>query len=399
MNDKIYDVCVIGGGYSGLVLAILCARAGLLVCILEQNDIVGKKILSTGNGRCNFTNAKINKECYYSNASLDPKAYKDSIEFLNSIGVVEKENAGYLYPFTNQAATVRDAFEYAIKNLHINCLLNCQVSSVEYDNLYCTKTSLGPCVSRKLVIATGGLAAPFLGSSTLGYKIAQEYGMALVKPTPALVGIKSNESCLKSLAGVRALGKVTYRDHSFEGEIQFNKDGLSGYPVMCLSHYIGKDEESSCLDAISIDFVFYMTLEALTAEINKRFLQKELTVSQALNGLCNNKVIDAALRRLNIVAEKKLKNLDNTNSDIIASQLKAFPIEIGSTLGFDKAQVTAGGIDLKELNMSTMESKKRPGLYFIGEVVDVDGICGGYNLEWARYSASLAAADIIRLQE
>lgn len=399
MKDTIYDVCVIGGGYSGLVLAILCARAGLLVCVTEQNDIVGKKILSTGNGRCNFTNSKINKEAYYNNIDIDYKSYKNSIEFLNSIGIVEKENAGYFYPYTNQAATVREAFDSAIRNLQIKTLLNCQVYSVEFDNFYYTKTSLGTYISQKLVIATGGLATPVLGASSVGYDIAQQYKMALVHPTPALVGIKSKETCLKSLAGVRALGKVSYKDHFFSGEIQFNKDGLSGYPVMCLSHYIGKDEIPMTLDTLWIDFIFYMSLNDLKAEIDKRFLQKELTLLQALNGLCNSKVIEVVLRSLNIVAEKKLKNFDNIYTDKIANLLKAFPISIISTLGFDRAQVTSGGIDLNELNLKTMESKKRPGLYFVGEVVDVDGICGGYNLEWARYSAALAAEDIIKLQE
>lgn len=402
MNNKttdIYDLCIVGGGYSGLVLAVLCRRAGLLVCIVEQNKLLGKKILSTGNGRCNFTNSDFSKYPFYSSkkTNISPN-YRDSIAFLNSLGVIEKDLNGYFYPFTNQAKTVRDALEAAILEEDCPVFLETIVRDIKFKENFLITTSQGVLNAKNVAIATGGLASPSLGASKLGYKTAKAFGMQVTSLAPGLVGLLSTDQILKDMAGVRSLGKCRYRDYECFGEIQFNKDGISGYPVMCISRYVGLDEIKNDIDYFFLDLIPYMTGEELSNELLSR-IEKHPTfdLSQLLNGLCNDKVASALFKSLGLKSLDKGQDLLNKNKlNKLVDRLKGLKINISSTKGFDQAQVTAGGVSLDDIDLTTMESKKQTGLYFTGEVLDVDGICGGYNLEWARYSAAQAAAAVIK---
>ena len=398
-DEKVYDVCIIGAGFSGLVLAIKLARAGLLVCLVELNRMVGRRILSTGNGRCNFTNSRMGAKYYYSNHSLDfiSDNHNDLRQFLNELGVYDKDLDGYYYPITNQAKTVREALENEINFLGINVLLDNRVTEVSKADLFKVTTSRTIVNAKKVCVASGGLAAATLGSSKIGYKIAQSFKMKTTKLSPALVGVKSSSQCLKELAGVRASGVVSYKDYSCEGEIQFNKDSVSGYPIMCISRFIGFDELDKKLSDLRIDFIPYLSAEALKEELTKRFKRNpKATILTALVGLCNEKAIEQVVSYSRIYGDTTVDRLDEEDLENLVYFFKNFTISVDGTKGFDSAQVTAGGVDLSEIDTSSMESLKCKGLYFTGEVLDVDGICGGYNLNWAYTSADIASKSIIK---
>ncbi|SFO01919.1 hypothetical protein SAMN05216351_102286 [Pseudobutyrivibrio sp. JW11] len=398
-DEKVYDVCIIGAGFSGLVLAIKLARAGLLVCLVELNRMVGRRILSTGNGRCNFTNSRMGAQYYYSNHSLDfiSDNHNDLRQFLNELGVYDKDLDGYYYPITNQAKTVREALENEIGFLGIDVLLDNRVTEVSKADLFKVTTTRTIVNAKKVCVASGGLAAATLGSSKIGYKIAQSFKMKTTKLSPALVGVKSSSQCLKELAGVRATGVVSYKDYSCEGEIQFNKDSVSGYPIMCISRFIGFDELDKKLSDIRIDFIPYLSAEQLKDELTKRFNRNpKATILTALVGLCNEKAIEQVVSYSRIYGDTTVDRLDEEDLENLVYFFKSFTISVDGTKGFDSAQVTAGGVDLSEIDTSSMESLKCKGLYFTGEVLDVDGICGGYNLNWAYTSADIASKSIIK---
>ena len=396
-DEKIYDVCIIGAGFSGLVLAIKLASAGLLVCLAELNRIVGRRILSTGNGRCNFTNKRMGKEYYYSESSLDfiKDNHQDIRDFMNNLGVYDKDLDGYFYPYTNQAKTIREALENEVNRLGIDVFLDNRVTDVIKEDIFTVVTTRLKINTRYVVVSSGGLAAATLGSSKFGYKIAQKFGMKLTKLSPALVGATSNDICLKELAGVRASGKVDYRNHVCEGEIQFNKDGVSGYPVMCISRFIGFDELNKNLGDIKIDFIPYLSFEELQEELAKRInTNPKETILNILLGLCNEKAIEQVVSYAKIYGDTTVDRLDEEDIFNLVTYFKSFPISITGTKGFDSAQVTAGGVSLSDIDIETMEAKNCKGLFFTGEVLDVDGICGGYNLSWAYTSADIAASAI-----
>ena len=392
-DEKLYDVCIVGAGFSGLVLAIKLARAGLLVCLVDLNRIVGRKILSTGNGRCNFTNSRMSSEYYYSFSKIDfiKDNHEEIRDFFKNLGVFDKDLDGYFYPITNQAKTIREALENEVVGLSVDLFLDNRVTDVSFSDVFTVTTTRAHILSKKVVVAAGGLSAATLGSSKIGYKIANKFGMKVTKLAPALVGATSHEICLKDLAGVRAYGAVDYKGHSCDGEIQFNKDGISGYPVMCISRFIGFDELNKSLSDITIDFVPYLSKEDLKNELSKRFNEKpNRSILASLVGLCNEKVISIVVSYARIYGDTLVSKLDEEDIDNLVYYFKSFNLRIDGTKGFDHSQVTAGGVDLNDIDLNTMESKKQKGLYFIGEVLDVDGICGGYNLSFAYTSASLA---------
>ena len=396
-DEKLYDVCIVGAGFSGLVLAIKLARAGLLVCLVDLNRIVGRKILSTGNGRCNFTNSRMSSDYYYSSTNIDfiTDNHEEIRKFFKELGVFDKDLDGYFYPITNQAKTIREALENEINSLAIELFLDNRVTDISFNDFFTVTTTRTQIKANKVVVASGGLSAATLGSSKIGYKMAGKFGMKVTKLAPALVGATSHEICLKDLSGVRAYGKVVYKGYSCEGEIQFNKDGISGYPVMCISRFIGFDELNKSVSNINIDFVPYLTNEQLTDELANRFEEKpNKTILASLVGLCNEKVIEVVVSYARIYADTIVSKLDKEDIANLVYNFKTFNLRLDSTKGFDHSQVTAGGVDLNDINTNTMESKKINGLYFIGEVLDVDGICGGYNLSFAYTSASIAAKHI-----
>lgn len=376
---KTYDVAIIGGGASGLVAAITAARRGKSAIILEKNKILGRKILSTGNGRCNFTNRFMKATCYNLESDED-KAFVDSvlgrfgcmeiIRFFDELGIIPKYNNDLVYPMTNQATTVVAVLEKEIERLGVDVCteFDCKTISCDENDDFIVKSEIAEVRAKKVIASFGGKAAPTLGTDGSGNKLLRSLGHTVSFTYPALVGLKSNDSRLTKLAGLRCQGAVTLvidgqnivRE---EGEIQFNKDGISGFPVMQLSGKASKALAEHKVE-LAIDFASFLTDEQLANYMGEH---------QNFIGILPAQVLDLQL------------DIDT---------VKECVFEIFDTYGFNQAQVTAGGVPLCEVNPVTMESRICKNLYLTGELLDVDGRCGGYNLTFAFSTGIIAGQNV-----
>ena len=425
------EIIVIGGGASGMLAAIAAARNGAKVTIVEKNNMLGKKILATGNGRCNFTNEFCTYIDYleardFVKPSLCKFGFDETIGFFRGIGVMEKpEGEGRIYPFSNQAASVLDAITFEIDSLKINILLETSITKLIKDGsefvLHTSKAE--KLVADKVIIATGGYAGGVYGCTGEGYKLAQVFGHKLNKPRPALTKLVCKENYYPQIKGVRARGKVTLKiegqtkSYSDIGEIQFTEDGISGICVFNISRYvtskvsyINKDKRSfnkmKVSDAetlvesrenpekvcVAIDFFPELCEEDLVKILEKRKMDlADRPAGMLLNGMINSKLIPVLLTEIGFEQKKRLcEGIPDGLLMRISQKLKNWETIILGTSSFSDAQTTVGGILRSEVTPETMESKLISGLYFAGEILDVDAKCGGYNLQWAWTSGYVA---------
>lgn len=401
-----YDVIIIGAGASGLVAAIAAAGKGRSVLVLEKNSKAGKKILATGNGKCNFTNLYQAPECYRSNNSgfatkvLSGFNLDKTLKFFERLGIYPKERNGYVYPFSEQAASVVSVLLMECERLHVKIICNEKVKAVRQpDFTVITENTEGKETiyhGKKLIIAAGGCASPKLGSDGSGYILAKSFGHTIIKPLPALVSLKSPDKFLKTVSGVRLQARVTaYAGSKIlsqeEGEIIFTDYGISGICVMQLSRFVAKALDRGENVFLSLDFFREHTDEELNNLLSARCSNHpERTLEQMMTGLFNNKLNYIILKEAGLDPELACKKATKAGIVKLVSQIKNFRIRINDTNSFEFAQVTAGGVSTDEINPATMESRKKKNLYFAGEIVDVDGTCGGYNLQWAWSSGYLA---------
>ncbi|MBE5963503.1 MAG: NAD(P)/FAD-dependent oxidoreductase [Lachnospira sp.] len=399
MKEK--DVIIIGAGASGMTLAIECARNGKNVLLLEHNDKVGKKILSTGNGKCNLTNMYIDDTCYRSNNTAF--AYKiiegfganDTIAFFRSLGVLPKDKNGYIYPKSEQASAVLSALTIELERLKVELLTNTKIIDIKNNNGIMVVCDNGTYKAKNLVIATGSMAAPKTGSDGSGYELARKLSHKVIAPLPALVQLRINNKMFKSIAGVRCEANVTAYVNNKEiandrGELQLTDYGISGIPVFQISRYIVNALYNKKNAHVIIDFMPSMTKDDIVEYIKSlRKHNKNMTFSQLFLGILNKKLIEGIMKS-NGFNENAYEKLE-TFVDLI----KAYKMNIDGYNSYDNAQVCQGGVDVNELK-ETMESKLADNVYFIGEIVDVEGKCGGYNLQWAFASAMTAAKDICK---
>ncbi len=403
---KYCDVIVIGAGASGLTAAIAAARSGASVLVLNHNSEPGKKILSTGNGKCNFTNEVQTPECYRSDdpelvaEALGRFSRMESIAFFEELGVFSMQKNGYYYPLSGQARTVRDALRAEAEHLLAEIINDIIITDITFEcgNFY-IRTQYGMFEARRCILATGGRSAPKTGSDGSGYAYAVGLGHSLIEPLPALVPLLSDEVWLKETTGVRCGGRVTlYVDGretaSDRGEIQFGDDDISGIPVFQVSRFASTAlAERRRVEAV-IDFFPDRTGEELTGILSKcaERLGSYKNWQQILGGLCNQKIAAMLCRKLNlgsVPAEQIPREKIRKQAARIAGELKHTVVPICGTGYVEHAQTTCGGIPLAEIGPD-MQSKIVPGLYFAGEIMNVDGICGGYNLQWAWTSGYLA---------
>lgn len=402
MSQKIV---VIGGGASGFMAAITAAKAGASVTILEQNSKLGKKILSTGNGKCNLTNLNQKKEYYrcsepeFPYTALNQFTLEDTISFFHEIGIYTKNKNGYLYPHSEQASSVVEVLEMEARRLKIKLKTNERVTHIE--PLKAEKdTGIEPLSERFLVhteswhypcdsviISCGSSASVIEGSNGSGYELAKKIGHTIVKPLPALTGLKGAGNQFSKWAGVRVEAKISLiingtNTVSEKGELQLTDYGISGIPVFQISRYASRAiDEGKTVTAI-IDFLPDMTREECQNFFETRQNNRpNKSLKEQLVGVFPSKLIEVLV--------------GNTKGNLIqiedfVQKIKNFEITIKNTLDLDHAQVCTGGISCKEIDPETMESKLIPGVYFSGEVLDVDGTCGGYNLQWA-WSSGYAA--------
>ena len=401
------EIVVIGGGASGLVSAIITARKGKKVTIWEKNNICGKKILVTGNGRCNYFNEDQSIKHYRSNDKellkeiITKKNQEKVLQFFKDIGIEPKIKNGYYYPFSNQAVSIQNALLTEIKNLDIEIRNEVEVRKIKKQNdKFIIMTDKESIEANKIIISTGSKSAPKTGSNGSGYKICQELGHTIIEPLPALVQLKGKEKYFKEWNGIRADVAISLYEDNKEiakeiGEIQLTDYGISGICVMNLSGrvarglYTGKDEY------VKINFLTNLninTVQECISFIDKRNkVMKNRTISELLEGIINYKLLNVLLKNLR---DKQWNEVSAKDKEKIAESLVELKVNIIGTNSFDKSQVCSGGIPLKEIDVNTMESKLVNGLYIIGELLDCDGDCGGYNLTWAWITGIIAGEEI-----
>ena len=407
------DVTVIGGGASGLMAAIFAARGGARTQILEHMDRVGKKILSTGNGKCNYTNA-LQGESYYRGENpafvmpiFAQFGHKETVELFAKLGIYPKERTGYFYPKSEQAAAVLEVLRMECEHQGVEITTSCELKAISRcKEGYRIETNCGDLISRKLIFATGLLAAPKTGSDGSAFPYIRQLGHHFCEIVPALVPLMAKQSFFKALAGVRTEASVhLYIDNSLicseTGELQLTDYGISGIPVFQISRFATKALAKHRKVTAKIDFLPALTEKEVSELLVKRFhtYGADKDCSQALIGLFNKKLIDVMLKESGIDLHLPAKKLGDRELRRLCETICGLWVEIIGSKPVDAAQVCAGGIPVCEVEQETLESKLAPGVYFAGEVLDIDGICGGYNLQWAWASGAVAgghAADAAR---
>lgn len=397
------QVLIAGAGASGLMGAIVSARQGKKVWIIEHKEKPGKKILATGNGKCNFTNYFFEPSCFYSERGdlawdiLKQFGSKESLMFFEQLGIILKEKNGYCYPYSGQASSIAEALIVEAEQLGVVICCQEKVKSIQKEKeVFLVQTTLRSIEAEQVILSMGGKAAPKLGTEGNGYKIVRKFGHTVIPTVPALVGLQCQAEYLKGWSGVRTEGKISiYIDENKIGEnigeLQLTNYGISGIPVFQISRFASKAFYEKKKVSIVIDF-----LPIKGKNIFLQWIQREKkenagkTVGHMAAGIVNKKLALAWLKQCAISEKQKLEQLSEVQIETMVSTLKEWKMKVTDTNGFDQAQVTAGGVSLEEIYIDTMESKIIKGLYFTGEILDVDGICGGYNLQWAWTSGYLA---------
>ncbi len=396
-------IAVIGGGAAGMMAAVMAARAGALVQIYERNDRVGKKILVTGNGKCNFSNLNMSKEAYYGSAVLlYDKCFakfgvEDTVDFFSQCGMLIKNKDGCLYPFSQQASTVLDVLRLALDEHGVRIYTNAFVKSIK---LRKEDKKLGVAAHETefydaVILACGGSAAPSTGSDGNGFKLAKSLGHHITDTVPALVQLRCSEDFFKSVAGVRTDAELTLciddeKSSRVRGELQLTDYGISGIPVFQFSREAAYALLHKRKVTVDIDF-----LPDYDEASCKRFFEERWKrqagqpMEKFLTGIVNKKINSLIIRLSGARVNDKASDVSPDVRHNIERLYKKLTVTVRRTNGFDHAQVCAGGIPYNELT-DELESKLVPGLYFAGELIDIDGICGGYNLQWAWTSGAIA---------
>ena len=398
------EVVIVGGGASGLTAAITAARNGKDVTIIERNNKCGKKILITGNGRCNFWNTDENLSHFHSSNSNLLKEFitderKNSIlKFFDSLGLAYKTKNGYYYPFSNQAFTIENALLSECKKLNIKIINDITVEKIIKEDCFIINPNKENIKAKNIIIATGSKAAPKTGSDGLGYELAKSLGHNIITPLPSLVQLKADEPYFKNWSGIRTDVKVNLLiNHKYikseTGEIQLTNYGLSGICIFNLSGEAAKALNQNKNVIISINFIpFASNPKTFLQTLNKNSYHK--TISELLEGILHYKLIDIILKKTHLKRDLLLNTLTDNELNNLIKTLTDFQIEILDTHTLDHAQVCSGGIPLTEINSKTLESLKVKNLYFTGEIIDIDGDCGGYNLGWAWMSGIIAGKNV-----
>ena len=402
-----HSLIIIGGGAAGLTAALMAKDFGIDVAIIEGTDRVGKKILTTGNGRCNISNENIDinryhsEDSYFAKHTLDSFSAKDTVDFFAYLGIpLVTLDGGKMFPMSMQASSVLDILRFSLEEKTIPLYINTKVKEIiKEDNsfkIYCADNALHQC--EKLIIATGGKSAPKTGSDGSGYTLAKQLGHSVISPVPALVQLKLSYPRLKALSGVKFDGyaEIFVNDNGVQkefGEILFTDYGISGPPILSLSRTASYGLSKNDKVSLVIDMLPNITLEALPDFLENHWsVFGGRCVQDSLIGIINKKIIPIILKEAKIEdINKPCCNLDRKEKNSIYTLLKQWKFEVSGTNSFSNAQVTAGGINTKEINPETLESNITPNLYFAGEVLDVDADCGGFNLQWAWSSGAIAA--------
>jgi predicted Rossmann fold flavoprotein len=382
-----YDVIVLGAGAAGLMCAIEAGKRGRSVVVLERNEKIGEKIRISGGGRCNFTNVVTDHEHYISDnphfckSALARFTPDDFIALIQKHGIqYHEKKLGQL--FCDQSSReVISMLEKECADAGVEIVVGCLVSDIRKDQRFVISTNRGEFQSDSLVVATGGLSIPKLGATDFGYRIAKQFGLNVTLTKPGLVPLtfgKKDVSFFNELSGVSLDAVVSCNRQSFRENILFTHRGLSGPAILQISSYWRPGDTVSINLSPDVDLLDYLK--------GKHQSVAELTT--VLSGVLPNRLAREWCKRY--VQTKPILHYSFKELASIAAQLHDWKLVPQGTEGYEKAEVTCGGIDTNELSSKTMEAKKVPGLYFIGEAVDVTGHLGGYNFQWAWASGFVA---------
>lgn len=399
-------VAVIGGGAAGMMAAITAAREGVKVTILEHKDRIGKKILSTGNGRCNFTNTFQTPACYRSDNRdfawniIQKFNVEKTISFFKELGIYPKDRNGYLYPYSDQAAAILEVLQIEIAKLDI-----CVMTEINVLDIQPVKRGIRVTTDKKtitvdsVILACGSKAAPVTGSDGSGYQLAKLLGHRIVPVLPALVQLRCAEKFYKSISGVRVQGTVEiYADDislaSDTGEIQLTNYGISGIPVFQVSRYAAKAIYQKQSVTAVLNFMPDMNKDEFLSFLQERItLCPHKTLDEFFTGIFPKKLCELWIRLSRLPKEMRVSDLSGEQLEKLVLLIQHLRTHIAETNAFEQAQICCGGVDTTEINPDTLESNYVPGIYFAGELLDVDGICGGYNLQWAWSSGFVAGKE------
>ncbi|MDO4321593.1 MAG: aminoacetone oxidase family FAD-binding enzyme [Lachnospiraceae bacterium] len=404
-------VIVAGGGASGLMAAIAAARAGAEVTVLEGMERCGKKLLLTGNGRCNLTNLdpELPGKYYGTGATLAEQVIRgfgtfQTLSFFEELGLLTQEKNGYVYPYSAQAGAVLEVLLTELRRLKVKLKFGEKIESAEKKNgEWQVKTATWRYTAQALILACGSKAAPGTGSDGSGYTLANMLGHTVLPPRPALAPLVCRGNVFSQLAGVRCRGTVSLFQKKGgqklllkqdTGELQWTKYGVSGIVVFQLSRFVSENENDGGL-YLEIDLLPDFDEDYLKALLHRQAarLPKERTAS-VLSGFLHEKLIPVVLKAAGISVKAVCGDLSDGQILKLADVSKHFCLEVKETKSFDVCQVCSGGVDCREVSAESLQSLKHDGLFFAGELLDVDGPCGGYNLQWAwssGYTAGSAA--------
>ena len=402
----IFDVGIIGGGASGLAAAVCAAREGASVLVLQRMDKAGKKILATGSGRCNLANRRLSEgaraiggayHCTqeeFPGQVLGETDLDDVLVFFASLGIRTTARDGYLYPASMQASSVRDALEWAVRESgRAEIMTNTAISAVHKPGrgrecFEIAGQNGAVYYVKRLILAAGGMSSPKLGSDGSGYKLAKALGHRLQTPLPALCPLICGEKYFRKMAGVRLRGRISIRTQSGirasdEGELQLTAYGISGIPAFQVSRHVSCALARGQKVQAVLDFFpdrKKSWLEAALKEESRH--HPSFSMEMILHGMMNSKTADTLC---GLCGRRKKTAGEWTQDEIstLTGLLKGLKSTVTGTMGFEHSQVTAGGVDTLDVDPDSLASRIVPGLFLSGEILDVDGLCGGYNLYWA----------------
>lgn len=399
MIKQHFNLAIIGGGASGLACAIEFKRnfPDKTAVIIEKLNRVGKKILVTGNGRCNLTNLNASSRDYNCPDFVSPAmgmfTPQNNIDFFRSIGLLTyTDSENRVYPHSNTASSVLNCLRFECERLGVAFITDTPVREIKKSGHFIINNTFS---SDKAVICTGGRSSPSHGSDGSGYELLKQLGHKIKPAFPSLVQICTQTDFPKFLKGIRVKCSASLTENGAvkgqsRGEILFTDYGISGIAALDLSSYIAKSNPDSSKH-VSLDMAENLKHNQLVSYIRDCIKRsKDGTCENLLSGLLASRVGQAVMKYCSINLSRKASSLSSGEIEKIASAVKDFRLNVTGTKGFDSSQVTSGGAMLNEFNKNTLESKKIKGLYCCGEVLDIDGLCGGFNLQWAWSSGRLA---------
>ena len=396
------ELAIIGGGAAGMMAALTAAEwTDSSVVLLERQPRLGRKLLATGNGRCNLSNLHCAPRHYHGQSpdfvrpALAAFGPEDTLAYFRRLGLLcRAEDSGRVYPLSDQANSVLDTLRLALESFGVAVRTDCQVTAIAPQSPgFLLTTSAGTLFADKVIVTAGGAASPKLGGSRDGYQLLRSLGHRCTKLSPSLVQLRTDTTYTRALKGVRAEAAVTLeRGREIitqqRGEVQFTDYGVSGPVIFELSRAAVTEEGPLTLSLDLLESLSWRELVTLLAE--KQQLLPDLTLENLLTGVLHNRLGRTLIRYSGRKLTQSVSALSRRDLAAIARSCKEFRLEVTGDQGLEHAQVTAGGLRTDQFDPETLESRCCPGLYAAGEVLDVDGDCGGFNLQWAWSSGHLA---------